>query len=128
MAEELLTQEIWLVADFGGPVAHKTIYFSNHGRIKRVKNKTGKSAIIQGSIDNRGRKIINVRLENGKYTSRYLHHLIAEGFLEKPSNEHHRILHLDHDTLNNHVDNLKWATDDQWRAHVQMRKVLGHKA
>ena len=39
-----------------------------------------------------------------------IHRLVAEYFLEKPSAEHTIVAHLDHEKLNNRVENLKWMT------------------
>jgi hypothetical protein len=113
--------EQWTKVDFGGPVAHKDILISNYGRIQRVKHSTGNQAFMKGSIDNRGRKIINVLLENGKYATRYVHHVVAEKFVKQPSVEHSRIIHLDHDLLNNHHTNLRWVTTSEWRQHLRRR-------
>ncbi len=48
-----------------------------------------------------------------------VHYLVAENFIPQPDEDHVKVLHIDHDNLNNQVSNLKWGTmDDAW-AHIQ---------
>jgi hypothetical protein len=47
------------------------------------------------------------------------HRLVAEYFTDKPSSAHQIVIHKDHDKLNNHVDNVQWATIEQASAHQQ---------
>jgi hypothetical protein len=60
----------------------------------------------------------NLRLKqrlNGKQTSRYVHKLVAQHFLEQGDGIY--VIHLDYDKTNNHVDNLKWATKREKEIH-----------
>jgi hypothetical protein len=41
------------------------------------------------------------------------HRLIAEAFLEKPSDDHDYVYHLDGDTFNNKPSNLRWVTSNE---------------
>ncbi len=47
----------------------------------------------------------------------YVHRMVAELFVERPSSEHSNVIHLDHNNQNNHYLNLKWATHDELVAH-----------
>jgi hypothetical protein len=40
--------------------------------------------------------------------------------LKKPSNKHSYVIHKDHNYLNNHVENLKWSTLKEHRAHTSL--------
>lgn len=40
----------------------------------------------------------------------YVHRLVAECFLEKPSEEHNQVNHKDGNKENNHKSNLEWVT------------------
>lgn len=112
-----LNGEKWTLIDFGIPTKNKDYAISNFGRIKRIKHGSQEEAILQGSIDNRGRKIINVVLSNGKYASKYIHHLVAQNFVEQPSDKHNKIIHLDYNPLNNQSINLKWVDEKTWKIH-----------
>lgn len=48
-----------------------------------------------------------------------VHRLVAISFVEKPTNEHKFVAHLDFDKLNNHHSNLKWMTSDENIKHQQ---------
>lgn len=81
---------------------------SNFGRLRSFQgSKDGKS--IKGSVI-QGYRSLNVRLPKGKSFNRYIHKLVAEGFVNKPSDEHKYVIHLDFDKQNNHFENLEWVT------------------
>lgn len=45
-----------------------------------------------------------------KNKTAYIHKLVAEAFIEKPSDEHRYVTHIDGDFNNNRVENLRWIT------------------
>lgn len=51
-------------------------------------------------------------------TKLFLYKEVAKGFLKKPTPKYQFVIHKDHNYLNDHVDNLKWATRQQHRAHT----------
>ena len=46
-----------------------------------------------------------------------VHNIVAEAFMEKPTEDQVQIIHLDHDKFNNNVNNLRWATKPEAWAH-----------
>lgn len=48
-----------------------------------------------------------------------VHRFVAIHFLEKPSEEHKFVAHLDFDKTNNHHSNLQWMTQKENTAHQQ---------
>ena len=57
-----------------------------------------------------------------------LHRLVAEYFLDKPSNAHTLVAHLDFNKLNNKSTNLKWMTPDENYEHQKKSPiVIGEK-
>jgi len=60
----------------------------------------------------------------GKYKTFYLHRLVGEAFLERPSEDHTYIIHLDHDKENNRLENLKWATKEEMQQHQQKSPLV----
>lgn len=88
---------------------------SNFGRLKSFQNNE-KGEIIRGSVI-QGYKSLNIRLSKGKSFNRYVHKLVAENFVKKPSIDHKFVIHLDFDKLSNHFENLKWVTKDEMVAH-----------
>jgi len=59
----------------------------------------------------------------------FLHKEVAKAFLNKPSPKHKFIIHKDHNYLNNHPNNLKWATLEEHRKHTTMspKSILARK-
>lgn len=106
-------KEVWL------PVpGYEGIYeVSNFGKVRSVTRKVtdrlGRTRTITGQIkktwiDNGGYE----RVELCKFDTRVgwgLHRVVAMAF--KPGyNEEQEVMHLDHNKLNNHSDNLEWGT------------------
>lgn len=55
----------------------------------------------------------------GKSKTYYVHKLVAEHFIENTNPERTYVIHLDYNKLNNHVDNLSWATKKEMEKHQQ---------
>ncbi|NID09146.1 HNH endonuclease [Fibrivirga algicola] len=87
---------------------------SNYGRLRSFQA-GGEGKIIKGSII-QGYKSLNIR-KKGKTFNRYVHKLVAEYFLPEGKPDQTYVLHLDHDKLNNRVQNLKWATQEEMIEH-----------
>lgn len=91
---------------------------SNLGRVKSLErrvcnHKNGATRLIREQIitptDNgNGYKIVGLRMKR-KRQSKYVHRLVAEHFLEKPSGKD-LVNHIDYDKSNNAVTNLEWCT------------------
>jgi putative NIF3 family GTP cyclohydrolase 1 type 2 len=54
---------------------------------------------------------------NNKSTSRYVHKLVAQHFMEKKHDDEIFVIHKNYDKTDNHVDNLKWATKREKELH-----------
>ena len=75
--------------------------------------------VLKGSITD-GFRIFRYKIRRRKktlYRHRFFYKLVAECFLEKPSEEQTCLLHLDHNLSNDHVSNLKWATKQEMLDH-----------
>lgn len=109
--------EKWINIPFP-EVENPPIYkVSNYGRLKSFQNDPVEGDIIGGSKI-QGYKSLNIRAKGNKSLNRYVHKSVAEFFVSKEDNEDRKfVLHLDHDKLNNHWENLKWATRDEMTLH-----------
>jgi len=94
----------------------KKFKVSNHGRILIIcedsKEVLKKKAYINCY------ETISLKQEiNKKSTSRYVHKIVAQHFIEKENDEQVYVIHIDYDKNNNHVENLKWATKREKELH-----------
>lgn len=109
--------ENWKEIQFDAKISEKEKYkVSNYGRMCRFKNGAYEKPKDVFSIIEGYYCISVLQHHNGKQTKRYVHRLLALEFLPKAEDEIF-VIHLDYDKLNNHVDNLKWATKREKELH-----------
>ena len=87
---------------------------SNYGRI--INCKLDKEFLVKEYFINGYQNLPVKQKKNGKQTSRYVHRLVAEHFLEKNDGEEY-VIHLNYDKTDNRVENLKWATKREKELH-----------
>jgi hypothetical protein len=92
-----------------------SLVLSDFGRLKRT-DKSGSEILIRKSAVN-GYPTYSLRDENRKTKTKYIHKLVAEHFLTKPSDLHQFVLHLDYEKNNNEANNLRWATKEDVKFH-----------
>jgi hypothetical protein len=118
-------KEIWKPILIEGKKPNVPYVISNHGRFG-VK--------VNGKVEVRSFKPtagiyrFNTR-QDGRNKAIFLYKEVAKAFLRKPSSKHNFIVHKDHNYLNDHVDNLKWATREEHRRHTtnSPRSVLARQ-
>ncbi|CAH0996981.1 hypothetical protein EMA8858_03117 [Emticicia aquatica] len=123
----ILWAEKWIpiVIDVEGVENPPRYEVSNFGRLKSFQSSV-KGEIIKGSVI-QGYKSLNIRLPKGKSFNRYVHKLVAETFVPKPSPDHKFVIHLDFDKLSNHFENLKWVTKDEMVSHNRENPAVINK-
>ncbi len=114
-----LIREDWKTLRIQGMDESEMYEISNYGRIKSFKVNKTEGSIIKGSTL-KGYKILNIKLENGKRTTKYIHKLVAETFIPKDNPMQQYVIHLDFDKNNNHTENLKWVTQETMYAHQKI--------
>lgn len=106
--------EKWKEIQFDERISEKEKFMiSNHGRI--INNKGDKEFLVTVSYINGYQNLPLKQKVNGKSTSRYIHKLMAQHFLEQGNGI--CVIHLDYDKTNNNIDNLKWATKREKELH-----------
>lgn len=118
-------KEIWKAITIDGKKPTVPYVISNHGRF---------GVMVDGKVEVRkfkptaGNYRYNTR-QNGKNKAIFLYKEVATAFLKKPSPKHKFIIHKDHNYLNDRVENLKWATREEHRAHTALspRSVLARQ-
>ena len=114
-----LIGEAWKAMKIDGMACNEKYQISNFGRIKSFKVNKEQGLIINGSTL-KGYNILNIKLENKKRTTKYVHKLVAECFIPKDDNLQQYVIHLDFDKNNNHIENLKWVTKETMFAHQKI--------
>lgn len=111
-----LRDEEWKEIIFDDKIAKTKIYkISNFGRTLYCEN--GKEYLRKKSFTNGYETISLKQLENNKGTSRYVHKIMAQHFLEKENEDQVFVLHLNYDKKDNSLENLKWATKREKELH-----------
>ena len=85
---------------------------SSYGNIKGQKGN-----ILKGSINNAGYKRIGL-YSNGKAVFKFVHRMVMETFSPCANSDDLIVNHKDGNKLNNHVDNLEWATSSENMLHA----------
>lgn len=117
-------KEIWKTFSIDGKKPTVPYVVSNHGRFGVLPEKSAKVE-VRTFKPTAGNYRFNTR-QNGKNKAIFIAREVGLAFLKRPSAKHKFIIHKDHDYLNNHIDNLKWATPAEHRAHTTFspRSVL----
>ena len=85
---------------------------NNYGMVKNVvKN------YIHTLNDNNGYYRINL-LKDEKYKTQQVHRLVALAFIPNPENKPF-VDHIDNNGFNNHISNLRWATNQENQLNVK---------
>src|SRR5690606_15215999 len=108
-------KEEWKEITFDDNISENEKFkISNYGRI--INCKLDKEILVKKYFINGYQNLPVKQKKNGKHTSRYVHRLVAEHFLEKNDGEEY-VIHLNYDKTDNRVENLKWATKREKELH-----------
>ncbi len=83
---------------------------SNYGRVKSFAFNKKEGQILKYGMVN-GFRQVGLSMDNTRRRF-YIHKLVAEIWLKKPSDKHIYVTHLDENLLNNYVKNLEWHTKE----------------
>lgn len=98
------------------PVAINPNYqVSNFGRILNIKTNVFLNPYLSGK-NNKYR-----RIDLGKHQQYYIHRLVAIAFIDNPNNCP-CVDHINTDTFNNHVSNLRWCSIAENNRNKSMNK------
>jgi hypothetical protein len=91
------------------PQSSGIYYISNYGRVKSFKYDKVNGQILKPYLL---KGYFSVGIKNVP-CSKYIHRLVAENWLEKPTLQHTHVIHIDGNKKNNYFKNLAWATNEQ---------------
>lgn len=83
--------------------------------IGTVYSKKSKKLLSPVDSDGNGHLMVNF-YKDGKMIHRRIHRLVAEAFIEKPSEEHTEVHHINRCKADNRVENLSWMTPSGHRS------------
>lgn len=111
-----LAGERWKELELRKGVTTKRYAISNRGRIVSFKGKVEDGYLLRPRLT-QGYPSVTIGREANRQNY-YLHRLVAEYFVKKPSPRHAFVIHLDHVKENNRADNLKWVTHEAQIEHA----------
>lgn len=112
-------EEIWLPV-----VGYEALYeVSSFGRVKRLWRTRIKKNPMKSGISNCG--YLKTYLSSGGVSKTFsTHRLVAQAFILNPENKP-QVNHIDHNKLNNRIDNLEWCTAKE---NISHSKRAGRRA
>jgi len=114
-----LAGEVWKQLSFSGWRHLRNKYaVSSFGRIASYKQSVLEDGkLLSGSLTT-GYRTLNLHRPGNKGTL-YIHRELAKLFLPKSSAQYKYVIHRNHNKLDNHIKNLRWATLEQMISHQQ---------
>lgn len=108
----MIDLEVWKIVELD--FLSTGVLVSSHGNAKRCDFKDKKIG------DNgAGYKLVKAsKLGQRADKKFYLHRLVAQKFLDKPSEDRTQVNHIDGDKSNNHYSNLEWVTPKENVQHM----------
>lgn len=117
-----LPGEKWKELPVKKGAVRKRYSVSSHGRIVSFIGNMEEGTLLKTSLTQR---FPSVTLKiSGKSQVYYMHRLVAENFVRKPSPRHSFVIHIDHTKDNNNFKNLKWVTHEEQIKHAKSDPVF----
>lgn len=111
------SSEKWKELPMKKSAGQKRYAISNFGRIASFADKIEHGTVLKTRLTQRYPSI-TIKV-GGKNVNYYIHRLVAEQFVRKPSSKHRFVIHLDHKKENNKAKNLRWVTHTDQIAHAK---------
>jgi hypothetical protein len=116
------SKEIWKQITALKGKTTKNYGISNFGNMCSYQKSLQDKRLI-AFANNNGFPVTTIRIDK-RSTALFPHRQVANYFLKRPNAKYTFVLHLDHDKSNNHVSNLKWATQAQQSEHNKHNPVV----
>ena len=116
--------EVWTDLEFENLKEKSRYKISNYGRIVSYFYNDKGDLLKLGSTSKY--KSFSISDRDGKKITRYVHRLVAQFFLKKPTEDKEWVIHLDNNKHNNYYKNLRWVTKAEKGVH-QLKFTPGWK-
>lgn len=117
--------EEWKEIDLGKDKLRYKYAISNYGRLASFSDKLENGKLLKGSLVD-GYPVFRYKqfFKNGDRTTiknkqMFVHKLVATYFGKESSLDDSYVIHKDFNKLNNHINNLAWATKREMELHQQ---------
>ena len=100
-------------------------FVSNYGNVRKVSKTTNYDRIIELSLTGGHKNNRYYAFALNDMPEKYLHRLVAKQFIPNPENKS-TVNHIDGNKLNNHIDNLEWATYTENMHHAIKNGLINH--
>ena len=103
---------------------YEGLYWVNSDSQIKNRNNLVMKQVVRESGNRRGRQVrAEISLsKNGKMKTYYAHRLVAVAFLGSPPGKDYQVDHIDGDSTNNSLENLRWVTPSENRRWVEGRR------
>lgn len=134
MNRDQLWDEVWKPVEFEGIKQDEHYEISNYGRVRHFKKEFDSWKILKTSNQKKdGTGYVYFRFkserEGGKPMTKAIHRLVAQLFVDSPSDNHEYVIHKDFNKSNNYFKNLIWVTRQGLVTHNREnpKVIAGHE-
>lgn len=124
MEKKIKNFEDYSIDEHGNVYSNEKIIYKKYKKSGAISKILKKRKKLSPSDNGTGYKMVNF-VKNGKRYAKYVHRLVAESFLENPSNLK-EVNHKDGDKSNNDISNLEWVTHQENVLHCL--RYIGRRA
>lgn len=82
---------------------------SDNGLVKNRKT----NRILKPYLNSSGYLCVKLRNDFSNHKKPFIHRLIAQAFIDKENETQTQVDHIDRNSLNNNIDNLRWVTPQE---------------
>ena len=123
MAVTNLSGEKWSQVTFKRETKGKNYYISNFGRAKSIDKATDEERLMSTHADHRGFYRASIKVAGNLNQALYVHKEVAKHFITPKSDEHIFVIHKDLNRKNNHLTNILWVNDKEWKDYIKKRAI-----